>query len=396
MRQSLWRRTKRQWRRALLRARRVCTRFEKAAPPRVYEPWSPSSKDCHVLGCKFVQTEENLTPDFEFCDLAMTTAEGSSRNWHANHAYFLRVDWPGKPAYVTGTFDADSVIDPVIGDAAEVLRKKTKFCAFVFENHGCTTRNRFLEILSRSMRVEAGGCTMRSVPYTPAPRWTVDYPEKVATFYRPYKFVLAFENTLSLHYASEKLGTALHAHTVPIYWGNSQIANYFNPERFINAFDFDSLESLAAHVMRVHEDDALYLRYLSAPARTLRQEVGKFPKPVPYKSFSNLSADFRSERKTFFSLYERLTKKSRKAFLDVYTRLMTGRMLPLAQRRMFHRECLARFAQEACGEIVQERRPLEGRLGTLPARREASFVHVWPHPGLYRCMDMKDQLRVKD
>ncbi len=394
MQQSLWTRVKRRMRRALARARRVCTRFEKAAPPRVYQPWSPSDKDFHVLGCKFLNTEENVTPDFEFCDLAMTTAAGSSRNWHRNHTYLLKWDPARRPGNIRVKDHADSFIDPVIVDAAQVLREKTKFCAFVFENYMCTTRNRFLEILSAHMRVDSGGRTLRSVRHSLGQRYVPNLAETVGHFYRPYKFVLAFENTLSLHYASEKLGTALHAHTVPVYWGNPQIVSYFNPERFINAFDFDSLESLARHVMRVHEDDALYLRYLSVPARTLRQDLEKFPTDIIYKEFFDLKTDFCSERKTLLSFYQGLTEKRRKGFLEQYMRLMTGRTLPLAQRRMFHRECLSRFAPKVCGRILEERLTMAGWGFTRVLR--ASRWHVWPHRAFYKVVDMDGRLRAKD
>jgi len=351
-----------------------------------------------VLGCKFVQTEENVTPDFEFCDLAMTTAEGSSRNWHRNHAYLLKWDPARRPGNIRMKDHADSVIDPVIVDAAQVLREKTKFCAFVFANPGCATRNRFLEILSAHMRVESGGRTLRSVRHALMPRAGGTYAEGVADFYRPYKFVLAFENSLGLHYASEKLGTALQAHTVPVYWGNPQIVSYFNPERFINALDFDSLESLARHVMRVHADDALYLRYLSVPARTLRQDLEKFPTDIVYKNFFDLKTDFCSERKTLLSFYQGLTEKNRKGFLEQYMRLMTRRMLPLAQRSMFHRECLSRFARGACDRLIKERLTLTGVPSALPqsGRHNISRWHVWPHPAFYEVVDMRGELDAKE
>ena len=398
MKRSFWTRTKRRMRRALARVRalKLCTRFEKAAPPEVYNPWSPSDKDCHVLGRKFVQTEENVTPDFEFCDLAMTTAAGTTKNWHTDHAnhthQHITLAYRKTVAGKRKQEDADPFANLAAADAAGVLSGKTKFCAFVFENPGCTTRNRFLEILSRSMRVEAGGCTMRSVRHAMKSRWDINYPAGAVEFYRPYKFVLAFENTLSLHYASEKLGTALHAHTVPIYWGNPHMENYFNPERFINAFDFDTLESLARHVMRVHADDALYLRYLSAPARTPRQGAARFTNYRYFVNFPDLQRAFRAERSALFSFYQGLTDKRRKGFLEHYARLMTGRALPLSQRRMFHRECLSRFAHEACGKTVQERWLWEGR---TPGRRQISFQHVWPHPAFYEHVDMRGQLDAK-
>ncbi len=311
-----------------------------------------------------------MTPDFEFYDLTATTAPNDSRNQHTDNI--------GGPI-------------PPVADAAQVLREKTKFCAFLFRNFRCATRNRFLEILSAHMRVEAGGRTLRSVRSAPL-RQQPTFLEAAVDFYRPYKFVIAFENSLALDYASEKVWTAIHADAVPIYWGNPRIANYFNPERFINAFDFDNLESLVRHVMRVHQDDELYLRYLSAPARTLRQDGARFTNCRYFVNFPDLERSLRAERSALFSFYQGLTEKHRKGFLHRYIRLMTGRMLPLAQRRMFHRECLSRFAYEAFSKIVQERWFLVGRLG----RHRISTWHIWPDPAFYEHVDMRGQLDVKD
>jgi len=336
-----------------------------------YNLLSPPTDDCHELGYKFVKTQENRTPDFEFCDLAVTTAPADAGNRHRNQA-------------------SQRVVP--IADMHRVLREKTKFCAFVFSNPVCATRNRFLEILARHQRIDSAGALLANQP-------KVAYPiSRVIEFYRPYKFVLAFENSLSLHYASEKLGTALMGDTVPVYWGNPQIVSYFNPERFINAFDFDNLESLAAHVMRVHADDALYLRYLSAPSGTPRQEHPRF---APKKNSA-------------------LARRLRQQFSHNRARLLNQRTLPLAQRRMFHREALSRFAPVECAKLVKDRLlltgwpaipirqhrgfPVEDRLTSagwpanviLAGRHHISRCHIWPHSAFYQVVDMDGRLEVQD
>ncbi len=342
----------------------------------------------HILACKFMETEENATPDFEFCDLAMTTAPADAKNWHRNHA-----GSPGEP----------------VSDAHEVLRAKTKFCAFAYSYTMCATRNRFAEILSHHVHVDGGGLMLRSLRHAP-PRST--HPRYLwhasVDFYRSYKFVIAFENSLGLHYTSEKLSYALRAHTVPIYWGNPQVAEYFNPERFINAFDFDSLESLARHVVRVHRDDALYMRYLSQPTRTLQQK----PRNVIPESSANTFAAFRKKVRAegrqspdFLSARSAWPiwaawpawNKHHRGFLHQHHRLLRGRALPLAQRGMFHRECLSRFAQGACMSIAEERLTLAGwqRRGMMQRRHAISRHHVWPHPAFYEVVDMAGQLDAK-
>ena len=343
-----------------------------------------------------------MTPDFEFCDFAMTMAPGSQKNWHTENTSVYSPYGPPDQRMPSERERGHDELDPfanlAVADAARVLREKTKFCAFVSYDLLCLTRHRFVEILSAHMRVEAGGRVLRSVRHALGPRDAPNYPAGVADFYRPYKFVIAFENSLALDYASEKVWAAIHADAVPIYWGNPHIANWFNPERFINAFDFDNLESLAAHVMRVHADDALYLRYLSAPARTSRQGAAEFINCRYYVNLPDIGRGFRTERKTFFGFYQGLTEKHRKNFLHRYIRLMTGRALPLAQRSMFHRECLSRLGGGACKKIIAKRLRLAGLISPMnpSGRHHISYRRVWPHPAFYKVVDMEDRLEAKD
>ena len=353
MKRSFWTRTKRCLRRARVRAWRAAAP-EQLAEAIIYKHHHRICEKLHVLGCKFLQTQENVTPDFELFDLTRTTAPNDSRNQHTDH-----VGGPIAP----------------IADATGVLREKTKFCAFVVNNPFCATRNRFLEILSHQMHVEAAGWLLRGS--SAAPPRVDNFVVTVREFYRPFKFVVAFENSLSLHYASEKLWTAIHAKTVPIYWGNPHMENYFNPDRFINAFDFDNLESLAAHVMRVHQDDALYLRYLAQPSHTPRQEHPRF----------QMHGKFERAR-----IYLDRVEKNRK-------RLASGRTLPLAQRRMFSRECLSRFGPDDCFTMAKDRLTLAGwqRRGNMSGRVGiASRHHVWPHPAFYGHVDMAGRLCAKE
>ena len=307
----------------------------------------------HILSSEFFATWENISPDFEFTDFGRSIAPNDTKNLHTNHA--------NNPV-------------PPVADATQTLSKKTKFCAFIASTSFCATRHRFVEILSHHMHVDAAGPVLRCSRPAP-PRHGPDSHGTARDFYRPYKFVIAFENSLGLHYTSEKIRLAFEAEAVPIYWGNPHVAHHCNPERFINAFDFDNLESLARHVMRVHADDALYLRYLSQPSRTPQQERPRFQERKSPERTDRLHCQFEKN----------------------YTRLVRGRALPLAQRRMFHRECLSRFAHAGCNKIAAERLRLTGwRSAIHPSgRHRISHAHIWPHPVFYKVVDMAGQLDAK-
>ena len=304
--------------------------------------------DWQMLGYKILSTQENISTDTEFYDWAFTPAKTHKRNNHYSHG---------------GGAIAAADCSP-----QEMLRRKSRFCAFVFDNPHCATRNRFFELLSRHRPVDAGGNLFRSKPY-PVGRFDELGVARVPEFYRAYKFVTAFENSLSLDYASEKLWTALRAQSVPIYWGNVHIARYYNPARFINAFDFDTLESLVQHVLRVDADDALYLTYLSAPNMVEQQlkTRQKNAQAMPYHSFV---AD--------------LCGKDR--------HVESAHASSNSQRDMFRRETLSRLSTSACNMIAAQRLRLAG-LDPWNFRAQLSRWHIWPHRALYDALDMQNILK---
>ncbi len=214
----------------------------------------------HHLTRKVFDARENMLPDWRYTDWGFSCDAPSERNfytnWHDHHprpVQLLRVAAP--PA-----------------SPAAVLAKKTKFCAFAYSQRDSFSRNHLFELLSRAMRAESAGRVLRNVRGLP-PRKEEDFVKSAVHFYRPYKFVIAFEHVRVPGYASEKIWSAFRANAIPIYLGDPKIVWQYNPEAFIHARDFDSLESLAAHVMRVHNDDALYLRYLAQPRLTEAQHT---------------------------------------------------------------------------------------------------------------------------
>jgi len=84
-------------------------------------------------------------------------------------------------------------------------------------------------------------------------------------FIRDYKFTLAFENSASAGYTTEKLVEPMLAGSIPIYWGNPEVARDFNPRSFIDVARFPSFAGAIDHILAVDADDELYLRYLREP-----------------------------------------------------------------------------------------------------------------------------------
>merc|ERR1712129_483060 len=49
-----------------------------------------------------------------------------------------------------------------------------------------------------------------------------------------YKFMIAFENSRTNGYMTEKFFNAMYGYTIPIYFGDEMAGKYFNDGRFVN------------------------------------------------------------------------------------------------------------------------------------------------------------------
>lgn len=198
---------------------------------------------------KIFYTPEVYPPDWRECDYALTS---------------IKVDDPRAfhlPYYSLWRESAPLVRPPGV-DWPAVMREKTGFCSFLagYADRSVRFRTEFFQRLSARQRVDSGGRALNNLGRRIAPGL-----EAKLEFLRSCKFHLAFENGSIPGYVSEKIVDAFAARTVPIYWGDPGVKGQFNPEAFIDRNDFSSDEACIEHVLRVHADDALYLKYLAAP-----------------------------------------------------------------------------------------------------------------------------------
>ena len=78
-------------------------------------------------------------------------------------------------------------------------------------------------------------------------------------FCRGYKFNIAFENSASPGYTTEKIMEAYAAESVPIYYGNPTVETDFRPESMVRVMGEDDIERVVEEVIRLDKDDAAYL-----------------------------------------------------------------------------------------------------------------------------------------
>ena len=196
-------------------------------------------------GVRLFVTGENVRPDFNLSDYAI----GFDRLTFGDR--YCRV-----PLY---RFYAryDGLLRLPSPPAAAALAAKKGFCAYVASNWKADPqRIQVAKLLMAYKPVAMGGSLMNNVGGRVA--------DKIA-FQSEYKFAVAFENSATPGYVSEKIVDAFLSRAIPIYWGAPDVAQDFNPDAFVNVNDCGSLEAALARVREIDADDARYCRMLAAP-----------------------------------------------------------------------------------------------------------------------------------
>ena len=134
-------------------------------------------------------------------------------------------------------------------------KPKNKFCNFTYSNP-VQSRIEFFMRLREYKKVESTGGLLNNMNYR------MNSKTKELT---DYKFTIAFENTITTGYVTEKLMEPLVAGSVPIYYGGDLASLDFNKEAFINVKDFDNFADAIEYIKKVDEDEHLYNKYLNEP-----------------------------------------------------------------------------------------------------------------------------------
>lgn len=250
-------------------------------------------------------TAENIVPDFNLCDYAIGYSLMDFGDRYFRFPLYL-VD--GFIAYSGDDYGADLIRAQHKHERIEdTLREKTDFCSFVYTNgNAAPCREKIFHALSAYKKVDSGGRYLNNIGGP---------VENKLDFQRRHKFVIAFENTSTPGYTTEKIVHAFSAGAVPIYWGNPEISREFNPESFIdcNAMglredgDDRAIERIIKRVKEIDQNEELYRKMLSTPAFTQKdtvEEQNKAFRAFLYHIFDQENA-FRRNRLYIGERYER-------------------------------------------------------------------------------------------
>lgn len=152
-----------------------------------------------------------------------------------------------------------------------MLHNKTKFCNFIYSNAlAHPMRDKLFYALSKYKKVDALGTHLKNVEIKNT-RYDSNWKKISVELKKPYKFSIAAENAQFKGYTSEKIITSMLANTIPIYFGDPDVAKLFNPKSFINVGDYACLEDVVKRIKEIDTNDDLYLEMISQPWRTREQ-----------------------------------------------------------------------------------------------------------------------------
>jgi hypothetical protein len=108
---------------------------------------------------------------------------------------------------------------------------------------------------------------------------------------RRYRFTLAFENSITPDYVTEKFFAPLAAGSVPVYLGAPNVAAFAPGEHcYLDVRDFAGPRELAAHLKALAADDVAYNRLLAWKRRPFRDEFARLYDAYSRPPFSRLGA----------------------------------------------------------------------------------------------------------
>jgi len=180
----------------------------------------------------------------------------ASKNPRKNHAYFPQ------PLLMLNLYN-DGWKSLIRDDSPPP--EKTRFCDFIYSNGNSMVRRYFCSLLKHYRWVDCAGAVDRNCNDLVGTGY--DGPGYLAkqAFQSKHKFSIAFENNYFPGYTTEKLSDPLVARSVPIYSGNPDVDNLFNPEAFICVDNFDDHLSAIDYIRAVDNSDKLYNLHLNAP-----------------------------------------------------------------------------------------------------------------------------------
>ena len=199
-------------------------------------------------------TGENVRADFNFCDYAISFDYLEFEDRHLRYPLYLN----------TSSFRQICKNEKNGAYNFGDLAFARKFCSFVVSNGKADPiREEFFNLLGKYKHIDSGGKYKNNIGGNVSNK---------QEFLSAYKFNIAFENSATHGYITEKIFDAKAAGSVPIYYGDSTISKPLshlggglNEEAFINLSSFKNIYEAIEFVKYLDSNDSAYLKMLNAP-----------------------------------------------------------------------------------------------------------------------------------
>jgi hypothetical protein len=193
---------------------------------------------------KILWTGENIVPDFNCFDYCMGFDHIEFDDRYARIPHFVLY----KEFASLGN-------ELKLEDTSSLLKRD--FCSFVVSNGtGSPLREKFFYRLSKYKPVASGGRYLNNVGGP--------VPNKLE-FCAKYKFNIAFENSVSPGYCTEKVMQPLTVHSVPIYYGSPTVEEDFNLNCMVLVKDESDMERAVEEIIYLDTHDDAYLEKILCP-----------------------------------------------------------------------------------------------------------------------------------
>ncbi len=206
---------------------------------------------CQYPQIRIMFSGENYVPDFNLIDYAVSAypIDFLDRNFYLPQSLFgydgERMELENRPRKYTKEFVAS----------------KTRFANFIASyDSEYNLRGDFFKKLSAVKKVDSAGNWLNNTG-----EFVRFQDNSKADFQRQCKFSLCFESTANAGFNTEKIMDAFYADTIPVYYGDSNIASIFNPKAFINVADFADFEEAIEKILEIDADDDKYLEMMNQP-----------------------------------------------------------------------------------------------------------------------------------
>jgi hypothetical protein len=208
---------------------------------------------------KILYLAENFRPNFDECHYSFTFDRIDDERNYRLPLWALILNWFDRPYRDERDHAYLHSVDDFLNKKIDNLNK-SKFCSFV-ASQPKGKRIEFVPKLHEYKRIDCAGSVYNNIDRIPG---RGDQIYKI-NFLKDYKFNIAFENTSTEGYCTEKIIHSMFSNCIPIYWGDPTVGQDFNKDSFLSWDNFGSSERLIEEIIRIDNDPKIYQEILNQP-----------------------------------------------------------------------------------------------------------------------------------